>query len=147
LVTNTTLSQAQGLAVIFSHHPVTNTIIEQPTDVLKWPVERGCCGGGDRMVVGLVTTYHHYWSRTNYRQFFLVFVRLFLCSPIHPFKCLIILNVTNRLALVLDGNINIFYVHARIGVPLKFVKFLIFVTESGGKSTNYRHVRCGKIYI
>lgn len=31
-VTNTT---ATGLAVIFSHHPVTNTIIEQPTDVLK----------------------------------------------------------------------------------------------------------------
>jgi hypothetical protein len=112
--------QAQGLAVIFSHHPVsvTNTIIEQPTDVLKWTVERGRCGG-DRMVVGLMTNYRqYYWSRTNYRQFFLVFVRLFLCSPIHPIKCLIILNVTNRLTLVLDGNINIFYVHARIRVPL-----------------------------
>jgi len=49
--------------------------------------------------------------------FFLVFVRLFLCSPIHPFKCLIIWNVTNRLTL--DGNINTFYAHARIrGDPL-----------------------------
>ena len=47
---------------------------------------------------------------------FLVFVRLFLCNPIHPFKRLIILNVTNRLAL--DGNMNIFYVHARMREPL-----------------------------
>ena len=52
----------------------------------------------------------------NYRHFFLVFVRLFLCSPIHPFKRLIILNVTNRLTL--DGNINNVYVHACIRKPL-----------------------------
>ena len=37
---------------------------------------------------------------------FLVFVRLFLCSPIHLFKRLIILNVTYRPTLT--GNINIF---------------------------------------
>ena len=47
---------------------------------------------------------------------FLVFVRLFLCSPIHPFKHLIIFNVTNWLTL--DGNINNFYAHARIRDPL-----------------------------
>ena len=57
-----------------------------------------------------------YWSRTNYRHFFLVFVRLFLCSPIQPFKRLIILNVTNQLTL--DGNINNFYAHVRIREPL-----------------------------
>jgi hypothetical protein len=33
------------------------------------------------------------------RHFFLIFVRLFLCSPIHPFKRLIILNVTNWLTV------------------------------------------------
>ena len=37
MVTNTTAT-GTGLAVIFSHHPVTNTIIEQPTDVLKCAV-------------------------------------------------------------------------------------------------------------
>ena len=75
--------------------------------------------------------------------FFLVFVRLFLCSPIHPSKRLIILNVTNRFTL--NGNIKNFYVHARIRDS---VKLMIFVTELGGDSTNYCHlVRCGKIYI
>jgi hypothetical protein len=53
-----------------------------------------------------------YWSRTNYCHFFLAFVRLFLCSPIHPFKSLIILNVTNQLTL--DGNIKKNYAHDRI---------------------------------
>jgi hypothetical protein len=47
--------------------------------------------------------------------FFLVFVRLFLCTPIHPFKRLIILNVTNRLTL--DGNIYDFNAHTRIREP------------------------------
>ena len=51
----------------------------------------------------------------------LVFVRLFLCSPIHPFKNLILLNVTNQLTL--DGNINNFYVHARIRDSLCKVVF------------------------
>jgi hypothetical protein len=36
--------------------------------------------------------------------------------PIHPFKHLIVLNVTNRLTM--DGNINNFYIHARIRDPL-----------------------------
>ena len=48
--------------------------------------------------------------------FFLFLSRSFLCSPIHLFKCLIILNVTNRLTL--DRNINNFYAHARIRDPL-----------------------------
>jgi len=48
--------------------------------------------------------------------FFSCFFRLFLCSPIHLFKRLIILNVTNRLTL--DGNINNFYAPARIRDPL-----------------------------
>jgi hypothetical protein len=51
-----------------------------------------------------VTFVEQYWSRTNYRHYFLVFFWLFLCIPIHPFKCLIILNVTNQLTL--DENIN-----------------------------------------
>ena len=78
-----------------------------------------------------------YWSRTNYGHFFLVFVRLFLCSPIHPFKRLILLNVTNRLGRK--------YKYFLCTCSYKVVKFLIFVNELGGKSTNYRHLfRCGK---
>jgi hypothetical protein len=45
-----------------------------------------------KLVIFFVSIHMHlYWLRTNYRHFFLVFVRLFLCSPIDPFKHLMIL--------------------------------------------------------
>jgi hypothetical protein len=50
--------------------------------------------------------------------FFLFLSDYFYVSPIHPFKRLIILNVTNRLTL--DGNINNFYAHARFSI-LSFI--------------------------
>ena len=85
----------------------------------------------------------YYWLRTNYRNFFLVLVRLFLCSPIHPFKRLMILNVTNRLTL--GRNIIMFMRMLVSGTHCKVVDFCHRIVR---ESTNYRHlVRCGKIYI
>ena len=49
--------------------------------------------------IDLITTFDiaaEYWSRTNYRHLLLVFVRLFLCQSVHPFKYPVILNVTLR---------------------------------------------------
>ena len=47
-----------------------------------------------KLVIFFVSIHMHlYWLRTNYRHFFLVFVRLFLCSPIDPFKRLMILSI------------------------------------------------------
>ena len=61
-----------------------------------------------------------------------------------PLQAPHILNVTNRLTL--DGYINICLCTCSYQGP--FVKLVVFVTELGGKSTNYRHlVRCRKIYI
>jgi hypothetical protein len=46
----------------------------------------------------LLLTFTRYWSRTNYRHFFLIFVKIISMygSSIYPFKRLIILNVTDR---------------------------------------------------
>jgi hypothetical protein len=69
----------------------------------------------------LIGNIQNYEMLDNYRHFVPFFVRLFLCSPIHPFKHLIILNVTNQLTF--DGNINIFMLIVVPGSLCKVVDF------------------------
>ena len=60
-------------------------------DILKIGTEKGTSHQKrkKKQQIKSKTNQNTYWSRTNYRHFFLVFVSLFLCSPIHPFKRLI----------------------------------------------------------
>ena len=64
--------------------------------------------------INLITTFDitaEYCSRTNCRHLLLVFVRLFLCHSVHPFKYLVILNVTLRpiLRMYIVGRGGFFY--------------------------------------
>jgi len=59
--------------------------------------------------LGETPTVNTYCSRTNYHQFLLVFVKLFMCCPVHPCKHLIILNVT--MGLTYARNIYIFTIY------------------------------------
>ena len=95
----------------------------------KW-INMDCCFRELADIIECNLFLPRYWSRTNNRHFLLVFARLFLFRSVHPFKCLVILNML-PLRLTLHANIFYFSVlthirgsnrHLVISAPIYIVK-------------------------